>query len=122
VPHEIDMRKLLTRNWFLILLSTIVLGVGITLTVLFAHAFWFAVAGSLLTGLGAVAACRKFIRLGFAEARASNLPVSGGAILPTEEDMDHAHQANLDDRASILASALIVVGTPLQIIGYLMSA
>jgi hypothetical protein len=118
---EVDMRKLLTRNWFLILLSTFILGSGITMTVYLGHPFWSAVAGSILTGLGAVAACRKFIRLGFQQALTSNMPMSGGAILPTQEDLDHARQADLDDRASILACTLIVIGTPLQIIGYLMS-
>ena len=116
------MRKLLSRNWFLVVLSLFSLGSGVVLSVRFGHPFWIAVAGSVLTVLGAVAACRKFIRLGFAEAWVSNVPHSGGAILPTQDDLDQARQADLDDRACILASTLIVIGTPLQIVGYLMSA
>lgn len=115
------MRKLLTRNWFLILASLLTLASGVGLTMVLGHPFWFAMAGSVLTLLGALAACRKFIRLGFSEARLSNVPISGGAILPSEDDLDHARQADLDDRASILAFALIMIGTPLQVVGYLMS-
>ena len=115
------MRTLLTRLWFLILAALVAGGVGVALTVQTRDLLWVAVAGSTLTGLAAVAACRKFIRLGFWEAWVSNVPVSGGAILPTQEDLDHARQADLDDRASMLASALVLIGTPLQVLGYLMA-
>ena len=81
-----------------------------------------AVAGSVLTLIGAVSACRKFIRKGFMEAWVSNIPISGGAILPTEDDLDQARPAALDDRAAILASVLVLIGTPMQVFGYLFGA
>ena len=118
--HLIRMRKLLIRVWFLIVLSLFAAGAGIALMVQTRDVLWVALAGSALTLIGAVSACRKFIRLGFMEAWVSNIPISGGAILPTEDDLDQARQEDLDDRAAILASALILIGTPMQIFGYLL--
>jgi hypothetical protein len=115
------MRTLLTRLWILIVLSILVIGAGVSLTVLSREPLWVAVAGSALTLLGAVSACRKFIRLGLAETLVSNVPIGGGAILPTEDDLDLAREEDLDDRAAILATALILIGTPMQICGYLMT-
>lgn len=115
------MRALLTRLWFLIMISLLVVAAGIAMTVLSRQALWVAVAGSILTLFGAVSACRKFIRLGFAETWVSNVPIGGGAILPTQEDLDQARQEDLDDRAAILASVLVLIGTPMQIFGYLMT-
>jgi len=113
------MRTLLTRLWFLVVTSLLATAAGVALTVQTRELFWVAAAGSALTLIGAVSACRKFIRLGFMEAWVSNIPISGGAILPTEDDLDQARQADLDDRASILACSLILVGTPMQVFGYL---
>lgn len=116
------MKTLLTRLWILIVVSLLASGAGIVLTVYTRQWLWLAVAGSVMTLLGGVSACRKFIRLGISEALVSNVPIGGGAILPTEEDLDVAREKDLDDRAAILASALILIGTPLQIAGYLMAA
>ena len=115
------MKTLFTRLWFLITLSLLSAAAGIALTVLSRESLWVAVAGSLLTLLGAVSACRKFIRLGISQTWASNIPVGGGAILPTQDDLDQARQEDLDDRAAILATVLILIGTPMQICGYLMT-
>jgi hypothetical protein len=112
---------LLTRLWFLLLVSLVVAGFGVAMTLERRDLVWLAVAGSLLTCLGAVAACRKFIRLGISETLVSNIPIGGGAILPTQDDLDQARQADLDDRAAMLAAALILIGTPLQIFGYLLA-
>lgn len=115
------MKKMFIRNWFLVVVSLLTVGAGVAMTVHVRQPFWLAVAGSVITCLGAVAACRKFIRMGFSEAWVSNIPHGGGAILPTEDDLDQARQADMDDRACLLASILVLIGTPLQIIGYLMS-
>jgi hypothetical protein len=112
------MKTLFTRVWFLVAVAVLAAATGVALMVQTRELIWVAVAGTALTLVGAIAACRKFIRMGFMEAWVSNIPISGGAILPTEDDLDQARQADLDDRASILASALIVIGTPMQIFGY----
>lgn len=114
------MRHLLTRLWFLITASLLVVATGIFLTASTQELLWVAISGSILTFIGAVAACRKLIRLGFAETLVSNIPIGGGAILPTQDDLDTARQKDLDDRACMLALVLIFVGTPLQIAGYLL--
>jgi hypothetical protein len=114
------MKTLLTRLWFLIVVSMLTIAVGVALMVQTREVLWVAVAGSVLTLIGAVSACRKFIRMGFMEVWVSNIPISGGAILPTDDDLDQARQADLDDRASMLASTLILVGTPMQVFGYLL--
>lgn len=115
------MKTLLTRLWFLIILSSSTVAVGIVLTLRTQELLWLAVAGSVLTVLGAIAASRKLIRLGMAELLVSNVPTGGGAILPTEDDLNLARQKDLDDRAAMLATVLVLVGTPLQIIGYLVA-
>lgn len=115
------MRILLTRLWFLTVVSLLACGAGIILTVLTGEPVWAAVAGSVVTLLGGISACRKFIRLGISEALVSNIPIGGGAILPTQNDLDLARQEDLDDRAAVLALVLILIGTPLQIAGYLMT-
>jgi len=115
------MKALLTRLWFLIVLSLFALAVGIVLTLRTQELLWLAVSGSVLTVLGAVAASRKLLRLGISELLVSNVPIGGGAILPTEDDLDLARQKDLDDRASMLATALILIGTPLQVAGYLVT-
>jgi hypothetical protein len=69
-----------------------------------------------------VSACRKIIRLGLAEALFGNIPVGGGAILPTPDDLDSARQRDLDDRACMLATVLVLASTPMQVAGYLLSA
>jgi len=115
------MKTLLTRHWFLIGISLVATALGVALTALTRQPLCVAVAGSVVTLLGAVSACRKFIRLGFSETLVSNIPVGGGAILPTEEDLELARQNDLDDRAALLASVLVLVGTPMQIVGYLLN-
>ena len=112
------MKKLLTRLWILIVASLLVTAGGIFLSASRQESLWMAIAGSVLTLLGAVSACRKVIRLGWAEALVSNAPMVGGAILPTEDDIDQARQKDLDDRAAMLASLLIVLGTSLQVVAY----
>jgi len=113
------MKTLLTRLWFLIVLSLFAVAAGIVLTLRTHELLWLAVAGSVLTVMGAVAASRKLLRLGISELLVSNVPIGGGAILPTEDDLDLARQKDLDDRASMLATALILIGTPLQVAGYM---
>jgi len=115
------MRRLLTRLWFLTAVSVLVLAMGIALTVSRQEILWIAISGSILTFIGAVAACRKILRLGVAETLVSNIPVGGGAILPTQDDLDSARQRDLDDRACMLTTILIVAGTPMQVAGYLLN-
>lgn len=113
------MKKLLTRLWFLILASLVLAAGGILLSASRQESLWIAIAGTLLTLLGAIAACRKVLRLGWAESFVSNVPRLGGGILPTEDDIDQARQKDLDERASLLASVMVVLGTSLQVIAYL---
>lgn len=115
------MRALLIRLWFLILLSLTVIAAGGVLTAYTQQSLWIAVAGSVVTCVGAIAACRKFIRLGLSETLVSNIPIGGGAILPTNDDFELAREEDRDDRASLLAFILIMIGTPLQVFGYLLN-
>ena len=117
-----QMRTLLTRLWVLIVLAVIAISSGIVLTLQTGELLWIAIAGTVVTVLGAVSACRKLLRLGLPELLVSNVPIGGGAILPSQEDLDQARQDDLDDRAALLASALVLIGTPLQIFGYLLGA
>ena len=115
------MRTFLIRLWFLITVSVAAALTGSALTVLTQQSLWIAIAGSVMTLLGGVAACRKFFRLGMSETWVSNIPVGGGGILPTEDDYELAQQEDKDDRAGLLAFFLVVIGTPMQIVGYLLS-
>jgi hypothetical protein len=112
------MKKLLTRLWFLMLVALLLATSGVFLSATRQESLWIAIAGSLLTLLGAIAACRKPLRLGWAEGLASNIPAIGGAIVATDDDVDQARQKDLDERASLLASVMVVLGTSLQVIAY----
>jgi len=115
------MRALLIRFWFLLTVSVLSITAGGVLAFYTRQTLWIAVAGSVVTFISGIAACRKFIRLGLSETLVSNIPIGGGAILPTQDDYELARQEDLDDRACLLAFALIAIGTPMQIVGYLMN-